>query len=472
MGRVAFYPSLKAMAKGKPVDPFRKGRKVARRRKRNILWMRYQPLTDRGVKLAKRRKFESMVACFDTTQGEKIENPFPKEFFVPDRTIFMGGSITMEVAKIVSRQIRKKAEQDPNSPIILWIASGGGEVKAGKKIMKAMELAKRVSTIAIGEVSSMAAFLVANGWHKYALENANFMFHRVRYSEKVIERSRKMIVIGEDLTKTTNELYEYLANASGKSPEYIVNLFGGRDIYFDSKEAVLEGFIDGVIQPFQYRGFANPSGCKIVFHKRPKQKTRRKVIKMGKKFDKTSGEPASLALRGYLNDMRAYKLIGMLVSHIALNPERDVKLKIINSQGGYVGEGLGLFDVIRLLNGFPNSGNVLTSGSGESIEGVSALQLAAGKRGQRDIRSSTRFALREVGAEAPGHTPDFAVEEIGRTASGFEELIINGYGRHSRLSPDVIREEIDKGLENEQVGFEMTAEEAQERGFVDRVISD
>ena len=474
MGRVAFYPNMRAIIKGRPKMLPRKGKKVSRRKRRNILWESEKFLVDSGIELRKKRKLESMVACFDPPKGVKIENPLPREFFIPDRTIFMAGTITSEVAKIVTSKIIEKANQDPNRPIILWIDSPGGDVEAGLKIRAAMQAVKpRVSTVAMGGVSSMAALLAAFGskGHRYILEDAILMYHEVRYASEMILGAEEMQKAAQDLMASTDKLFYYLAVASGNSLEAIKNRFSGRDAYFNSEEAVRAGFLDGVIKPVRYYGPANPWGWKIVSYRSPLQKTGKKIIELQDKVE-TSGEPASLSLRGFLDEMRSYRTIAQLVSHIALNPERDVLLKIRKSPGGFIVDGMGLFDVMRLINALPNCGNVLTSGRGRSIEGISALLLSGGKSGKREVRSSTNIVLKDVVVAARAHTPASRVEEISEEASRFEKKLIDLYGRHSNLSPEAIRAEIAKVKEDEELeGFEMTAEDARKHGFVDRVIS-
>jgi len=469
MPKVLVYKNMQALVKNRPIAlPMRK-----RKSKKNIVWMRDLPLLDRGLELARKPKIESMVACFDPPEDLKVENPFPEQFFVPGRTIFMAGTITSEVAKIVRENILKKAEQDPAKPIILWIDSPGGEVDAGLKIKEAIEAVKpKVSTIAIGGVSSMAAFLAAFGskGYRYLLKDTILMYHEVRYSSRMVLGSDEMEKAAQGLVTSTEKLFALLASASGNRLEDIRGKFSGRDAYFNSEEAVRAGFMDGVIEPVRYYGPANPWGLKIVSYRSPLQRTSKTVIELKEKIESSSEEAPSITLDGMLDAMASYKTIARLVSHIALDPRRDVRLAIKNSPGGFVEEAMGVFDVMRLINALPNCGDVMTSGSGASIEGTSALLLAGGKKEKREIDPSTEVVLKDILMDAPAHAPASRVEEISEEVNRFEKMIMKRFDGHSNLSAEAIRERIAKAeKEDELDGFTMEAKDALKYRFVDKI---
>jgi ATP-dependent protease ClpP protease subunit len=264
-------------------------------------------------------------------------------------------------------------------------------------------------------------------------------------------------------------LFSYLADASGKKLEDIQNRFSGKDTYFDSEEAVRAGFLDGVIEPVRYYGPANPWGWKISSYRSPLQKKGKKIIELKEKIE-SEGEVGTVTLQGFLDSMQSYKIIGRLVSHIALNPKHNVRLRIKGSPGGFVEDGLNIYDVMRLINALPNCGNVVTEGSGSSIEGTSALILSAGK--ERELDPATDLVVKEIMVSAPAHASASRVEEISEEASRFDEMIISQFSRHSNLSPEAIRAEIAKSLaDEEKEGFTMSAEEALKNKFVDKVIS-
>ncbi|KPJ68596.1 hypothetical protein AMJ44_06220 [candidate division WOR-1 bacterium DG_54_3] len=474
MGRVAFYPNMKAIINNRTARPSMDRARIKRRSRRKTLWMGEKNFIDSGIESKRSQKFKSMVACFDALPEMKVENPFPEEFFIPDRTIYMAGSITAEVAKVVRGLIHDKADRDKNKPIILWIDSPGGDVDAGIMIKEAMEAVKpKISTVAMGGVSSMAALLAAFGskGYRYILEDAILMYHEVRYASEVVLGAEEMQKTAKELMDTTDDLFGMLANASGNVKEKILNRFSGKDAYFSAEEVVRAGFLDGVIEPVRYYGPANPWGWKIVSYRSPLQKTGKKVIDLQDKIE-SSGMSGSVSLRGFLDDMHSSRIIGQLVSHIALNPKQDVLLKIKDSPGGFIDDGMKIFDVMRLINALPNCGDVMTSGSGGSIEGISALLLSGGKYGKREISSGTRMVLKDIVVSAPAHAPASRVEEIGDEADRFEKMLISKLSSHSDLSPETIRAEIAKVKEDEEAeGHVISAKEACKYKFVDKVLA-
>ena len=417
-------------------------------------------------------QLQSMVAFFDPPENRKLPNVFPEKILSLGNTAFRAGLITEGVADAIGPWIVKLADQ--NKPPILCINSPGGEVDAGLRIREAIEKAKGrvlVTTISLGGVSSMAAFLAASGsqGYRYAFESANFMFHQPRYSEDVVEEAEDMEETMDDLLASTHELFTQLSGASGRSFEHIKKRIVG-DKHYNAEEAVRAGFIDAVIKPLRYYGPANPWGLTLEFQKDPLLKPERKAIKRGKKI-KTSGKPASIILEGPLDEMRSYEIIAGLVSQIALHPRRDVGLLIKDSPGGLTMEGAGVLDIMSILiNANPDCGNVLTLGMGDSINGISALLLSGGIYGGRAISSSTKLVLEPVVVSVPSHTQASDGKYISQVGIDFKRLVFDRFARNSRLSHIEIAEEVRKAAaDEEKEGREMSADEAFEEKFVDIV---
>ena len=293
------------------------------------------------------------------------------------------------------------------------------------------------------------------------------MYHEVRYAQTLAGSADEMEEAAQGLIESTDRLFSLLAAASGNTLAAIKESVGARDRFFGAEDAVRAGFMDGVLRPVRYYGPANPWGWKIDTPRSPLQRTGKRVLQLGEKIEPRPAA-ATLTLRGELEEMRAYQIIGQLVSHIALYPDRNVKLEITNSPGGIIDGGLGIFDVMRLINALPNCGNVTTLGRGNSIEGMSALLLAGGKLGNRDIYPEATMVLGDIQVAAAPYTPATRVLEASEEAARISDLLLDGFGRHSGLSPVAIRESIAGGEEGGR--FEMLPEEAVGHRFVDRLI--
>lgn len=471
MPKVLFYKDMSAVVQRRPtlMPQAKKGKG-----QRNILWMRDTRTVDRGIQIAQKPKNESMVVCFDPPAGVTLPNPFPEEVFIPGRTIFMAGVITAELARVVSDNILQKAKQDNAKPIVLWIDSPGGSCDAGLMIKEAIEAVKpRVTTVAMGGVSSMAAFLMSFGTKgfRYSLESTTLMYHEVRFGQKMALDAEGMAEAARDLMTYTDQLFTLLAVASGNKLEDLKSRFSGKDVFFKAEEAVRAGFLDGVLKPLRYYGPANPRGCKLSLYKSPLQKTARRVLEFKPKAE-TTGEPTVLNLTGPFDAMDSYALIAGLVSHIVLNAGKDVRLEIKDSPGGYIDEGMGIFDVMRMINALSGCGDIQTFGGGESIEGISALLLSSGQAGKRAMQAKTRMVLRDVIAAAPAYASATQVEELRDDVQRVRKMIIDRLAWHSDCSTERINAKLIEGMQDDKdPGFAMSADEARQNKFIDKIAS-
>lgn len=437
----------------------------------------------RQAKIVWGRRFDAQMAKIQEPESlvlhcaEKIESRLPRELFWPGRTVLAAGSITEPLADIVVDLLHNLSDKDPKTPIVLWIASPGGEIDAGLKIRDAIQGAQsRVITVGVGGVSSMAAFLVSSAnkpyrRNRFALGNSIFMWHQACFSEEINDISRRIIDAGKELDGATEILYRYLAESSRRSQKYIRELLGMSDAYFNSRDTTLQRFIDGVIQPSQDED-GNPAGCEIVYHRLPEQRTRTRDIDKSKKRrankrdESLKESPLSLTLRSYLTAMRSYKLMGKILANFALYPERDIRFKILNSLGGSVDEAFGLLQVIDQFNALSGCGNVETLGGG-TIGGMPVLLLSAGK--PKKIYSDGKLIIRGVYSTVPGGTPGEGVLEMGGIAQFFENLIFESVGAHSNASANLIRRSVYKGIKKGKEGFEMNAKTARELGIVNEI---
>ena len=93
----------------------------------------------------------------------------------------LGSAIDDNVANSIVSQLLFLESQDPEKDIHIYINSPGGSITAGMAIYDTMQFIKpQVSTICIGMVASMGAFLLAAGekGKRYALPNSEVMIHQ------------------------------------------------------------------------------------------------------------------------------------------------------------------------------------------------------------------------------------------------------------------------------------------------------
>ena len=148
-----------------------------------------------------------------TSSGERSYDIFSR--LLKDRIIILSGEITDYTANIIVAELLFLAAEDEDEDISLYINSPGGSISAGFAIFDTMNYIKpRVKTICVGLAASMAAFLLASGSKRYALENSEIMIHQplggisgqatdISIAAKRIDKSKEKI--NRILSELTNQ---------------------------------------------------------------------------------------------------------------------------------------------------------------------------------------------------------------------------------------------------------------------------
>ena len=101
--------------------------------------------------------------------------------FLKERIVFLVGPVNDAVASLVTAQLLFLESENPNKEINFYINSPGGLVTAGLGIYDTMQyINSPVSTLCIGQASSMGSFLLAAGekGKRYSLPNSRIMVHQ------------------------------------------------------------------------------------------------------------------------------------------------------------------------------------------------------------------------------------------------------------------------------------------------------
>jgi ATP-dependent Clp protease protease subunit len=409
-------------------------------------------------------KCETVFARLETERS-----PLPKQISdgVP---IFIFGEITTTLGDIAERTISEIGRT--GKPLSLWINSSGGEVEAGLKIIDALKKIKsRKIVVVIGEAYSMAAIMATLGsrGHRYIFKEAAFMLHEVGYDEDISGTAREIDEAAQDLGGSTDNFYKLLAKVSNNKIEKLRKAFRGVDRYYSPEAAVRSGFMDWVIgHPLlKYDGVANPSSPVAESYKNPLEIPKRKTLLSPQIKFRPSKETSNIFLNGDLDTMTSYKIMLKMIAYISTRPERDIRLIIRNSQDGETQAGFALFSLMRLINSLRNCGDVATLGSGESIKGIPALLLSAGKAGKRELSNKTEVALAEPEIHVPAPRRSMA-DELSNYADWVKETLLQSIGCHSDFGLAGVDKMIEMG-QKENEGLVLTAEEARQRKLVDRV---
>src|SRR5438445_6682969 len=114
-----------------------------------------------------------------TGRGERAYDIYSR--LLRDNIIFIGTPIDDNVANLVIAQMLFLAQEDPEKDIQLYINSPGGSITSGMAIYDTMQYVKNdVTTICIGQASSIAATLLSAGEPKkrLALPNYRIIIHK------------------------------------------------------------------------------------------------------------------------------------------------------------------------------------------------------------------------------------------------------------------------------------------------------
>ena len=163
-----------------------------------------------------------------------------------DRIIFLGDAITHDVANTIVAQLLFLENQDSDKPISMYINSPGGTIYDGYAILDTMRNIKcPVYTTAVGLAASMASVLLAAGepGHRMALPHSRVMIHQPLGG--VNGQASDIEITAKEILKLKQELYEILAETSGKTVEQI-EADADRDHWLTAQEAQEYGLIDKI----------------------------------------------------------------------------------------------------------------------------------------------------------------------------------------------------------------------------------
>ncbi len=158
---------------------------------------------------------------------------------------------------------------------------------------------------------------------------------------------------------------------------------------------------------------------------------------------------------GYpVNDEVANIITAQLLFLESTDRTRDVQL-YINSPGGGVYAGLGLYDTMQFVN--PDVATICTG----IAASMAAVLMAAGAPGKRSALKHSRIMMHQPSAGAAGQASDVAitVNEVRKIKHELYEILSNHTGQsEEKVAKDSNRD------------FWMTASEAKDYGLIDEVL--
>lgn len=158
-------------------------------------------------------------------------------------------------------------------------------------------------------------------------------------------------------------------------------------------------------------------------------------------------------LTGEVNDVSASLVIAQLLFLESENPNKDIQL-YINSPGGSVDAGMGIFDTMRFIRPQVNTICVGLAAS------MGAFLLAAGEKGKRYALPHSRIMIHQPLGGVQGQATDMEIvtREILRTKKTLNSILAE-----NTCKPfDVVARDTERD-------YYMTAAEALEYGLIDKI---
>ena len=180
-----------------------------------------------------------------TPRGERAFDIYSR--LLKERVIFITGPIEDHMANLVVAQLLFLEAENPEKDINIYINSPGGSVTSGMSIYDTMSYIKPdISTLCIGQASSMGAILLTGGTKgkRFALPNSRIMIHQPLGGLQ--GQATDIEIHAQEILKIRTKLNEILSHHSGKDIDK-VSQDTERDNFMSGDEAVKYGLIDKVI---------------------------------------------------------------------------------------------------------------------------------------------------------------------------------------------------------------------------------
>ena len=180
-----------------------------------------------------------------TPRGERAFDIYSR--LLKERVIFITGAVEDHLANLIVAQLLFLEADNPDKDINLYINSPGGSVTAGMSIYDTMSYIKPdISTLCIGQASSMGAVLLTGGTKgkRFALPNSRIMIHQPLGGFQ--GQASDIEIHAKEVLKIRTKLNEVLSKHSGQKIETI-ETDTERDNFMSGEEACEYGLIDKVI---------------------------------------------------------------------------------------------------------------------------------------------------------------------------------------------------------------------------------
>ena len=181
-----------------------------------------------------------------SNRGERAYDIYSR--LLKERIIFLVGPVNDNVSTLVTAQLLFLESENPKKEISFYINSPGGLVTSGLGIYDTMQYIKPpVSTLCIGQASSMGSFLLAAGekGKRFSLPNSRIMVHQP--SAGYQGQATDIEIHAKEIMSLKDRLNKIYAKHTKRSEEEIKKALE-RDNFMSPEEAKKFGLIDEVVE--------------------------------------------------------------------------------------------------------------------------------------------------------------------------------------------------------------------------------
>lgn len=178
-------------------------------------------------------------------RGERAYDIYSR--LLKERVVFLVGPVTEMTANLIVAQLLFLESENPEKDISFYINSPGGSVSAGLAVYDTMEFIKPdVSTLCIGQASSMGAFLLAAGakGKRFALPNSRVMIHQPMGGFQ--GQASDIEIHAREILYLRARLNDLMAKHTGQKSDTIER-DTDRDNFLSAEESVKYGLVDKVL---------------------------------------------------------------------------------------------------------------------------------------------------------------------------------------------------------------------------------
>ena len=181
-----------------------------------------------------------------SNRGERAYDIYSR--LLKERIIFLVGPVNDTVATLITAQLLFLESENPKKEISFYINSPGGLVTSGLGIYDTMQYIKPpVSTLCIGQASSMGSFLLAAGekGKRFSLPNSRIMIHQP--SAGYEGQATDIEIHAKEILALKNRLNKIYSKHTKKNESEIKESLE-RDNFMTPTEAKDFGLIDEVVE--------------------------------------------------------------------------------------------------------------------------------------------------------------------------------------------------------------------------------